>query len=151
MRFPSVGLTLPLQPMDVVNGVIDPPTPNLGYWIANRGVMPATNARGSVFVACHTWLDGDKPCNKLYSPTDPSNTIQPGAPIAVRTGAGVLRYVVEKVQAVSKAAVAANQVPDVACSMPNHLVVMTCIWPDDGQNFMVTAILRGKRYVPASC
>lgn len=151
MKFPSVGLTLALGKMEAVNGVIDPPSADIGYWISNRGVMPGTNTQGSVFTACHTWERGEKPCNKLYSPTDPSKTIRPNAPITVRTQTGTLDYVVTNVQAVSKAAVATNQVPDVKCSVPDHLVVVTCVWPDNGQNFVITAVLQGKKHVPADC
>jgi len=151
MKFPSVGLTLPMGTMQAVNGVIDPPSADIGYWISNRGVMPATNAQGSVFTACHTWERGEKPCNKLYNPTDPSKTIKPNAPITVRTQTGTLDYVITNVEAVSKTAVATNQVPDVKCSVPDHLVVVTCVWPDNGQNFVITANLKGKKYVPANC
>jgi hypothetical protein len=151
MRFPSVGLTLAIGEMRVVNGVIDPPTPDIGYWISNRGVMPASNAPGSVFAACHTWENGQKPCNKLYSPADPGQSIRPGALIIVRTQTGTLNYVVAHVQAVSKMTVAANQVSDVKCNVPDHLVVMTCVWPDNGQNFIVTAALQGRKYVAAAC
>src|SRR5207249_6727996 len=49
MKFPSVGLTLAMGKMAAANGVIDPPSADIGYWISNRGVMPATNAQGSVF------------------------------------------------------------------------------------------------------
>jgi hypothetical protein len=151
MKFPSVGLTLALGEMRAVDGVIDPPSPDLGYWISNRGVMPASNAPGSVFTACHTWEDGQKPCNKLYSPTDSSQTIRPGAPIVIRTHTGTLNYVVTNVQAVSKMVVAANRVPDVKCSVPDHLVVVTCVWPDNGENFIITAVLQGKKNVLADC
>jgi hypothetical protein len=151
MKFPSVGLTLALGEMQAVNGVINPPSPDIGYWISNRGVMPASNAAGSVFTACHTWEDGHKPCNKLYSPTEPSKTIRPGAPIVLRTQTGTLNYVVTNVQAVSKTLVGANRVPDVKCSVPDHLVVVTCVWPDNGENFIITAALQSKKYVLANC
>jgi hypothetical protein len=151
MKFPSVGLTLALGEMQAVNGVINPPSPDIGYWISNRGVMPASNAAGSVFTACHTWEDGHKPCNKLYSPTEPSKTIRPGAPIVLRTQTGTLNYVVTNVQAVSKTLVGANRVPDVKCSVPDHLVVVTCVGPDNGENFIITAALQSKKYVLANC
>jgi hypothetical protein len=151
MTFPSVGLTLPLGEMQAVAGVIDPPTPDIGYWVSNRGVLPATNSGGSVFAACHTWEHGEKPCNKLSDPADPSRTIQRGAPIIVRTHTGTLTYTVVNVQTVSKQDVAANRVPDVRCSVPDHLIVMTCVWPDNGENFIVTAVLQGKKYVAADC
>ena len=151
IKFPSVGLTLALGEMQAVNGVINPPSPDIGYWISNRGVMPASNAAGSVFTACHTWEDGQKPCNKLYSPTEPSKTIRPGAPIVLRTQTGTLNYDITNVQAVSKTLVAANRVPDVKCSVPDHLIVVTCVWPDNGENFIITAVLQGKKYVLADC
>ena len=151
MKFPSVGLTLALGEMQAVNGVIDPPSPDIGYWISNRGVMPASNAPGSVFTACHTWENGQKPCNKLYNPTDSTKTIRPGAPIVLRTHTGTLNYVITNVQAVSKKVVAANRVPDVKCSVPDHLVMVTCVWPDNGENFIITAVLQGTKNVLANC
>jgi hypothetical protein len=29
--------------------------------------------------------------------------------------------------------------------------MVTCVWPDNGENFIITAVLQGKKYVLADC
>jgi len=145
---PSVGLAVPVGSMNVVNGIIDPPTADRAYWIQNRGSVPASNAQGTVFIAGHSWSLGFAPFNLLYNPVVPSHTIKVGALIYLQTKAGQLVYQVRQFQRIPKALVDQGKVPALLQAVPGRLVVMTCAWYvgvipalQNGDNIIITAQL----------
>src|SRR5947208_10477479 len=42
LKIPSVGLAVRVSHMLVIDGVVNPPTADIAYWLSNRGSMPAS-------------------------------------------------------------------------------------------------------------
>jgi sortase (surface protein transpeptidase) len=149
LQIPSLGLAVPVGQMQVIDGVIDPPTADIVYWLTNRGSMPGSNSPGTVFIAGHSWSRGWVPFNLLYDPTDPRRTIRVGAWISLTTQRGHLSYVVQSVQKVPKVTVDEGRVEALMRGVPGRLVLMTCAWyrgtiPSAGENIVVVAQLSAR-------
>jgi sortase (surface protein transpeptidase) len=133
--------------MQVVAGVIDPPTADKAYWVSNRGSMPASNTAGTVFIAGHSWSRGSAAFNVLFDPARGDGTVPVGALVTLQTTTGRLSYRVGSVQRVAKTLVDRGEVPVMMQAVPGRLVLMTCTWytgepPSWAQdNVLVTAQL----------
>lgn len=140
LKAPSVRLDVPLGAMDVVRGVINPPTITDAYWIRQIGVDPATPARGTVYVVIHSVHGGvAEPGNLLLGPTG-------GPALAVGSEIDVANdvYIVTKREVVNQDALPNRA--DVWASVPNRLVLITCDQRaglrSTGNNVVYSAVLK---------
>jgi hypothetical protein len=147
LSIPSVGLSVAVGRMQVLNGVIDPPTADIAYWLSNFGSMAGTDSPTTVFIAGHSWSRGQVPFNLLYNTADPQRSVQIGSLISLTTPRGRLTYRVQQVQKVPKSAVDRGAVPVMTRGVAGRLVLLTCAWyqgglpPGEGENVLVTAQL----------
>jgi hypothetical protein len=147
LSIPSVGLSVAVGRMQVLNGIIDPPTADIVYWLSNFGSMAGTDSPTTVFIAGHSWSRGQVPFNLLYNTSDPQKSVQIGSLISLTTSSGRLTYRVQQVQKVPKSSVDRGAVPVMTRGVPGRLVLMTCAWyqgglpPGEGENVLVTAQL----------
>jgi hypothetical protein len=137
---PSVGLDVPLDSMDAVDGVVTPPGFASAYWVANAGTSPESPADGTVFIAMHSLRSGGwGPGNFLYEPDTGSAKVEPGAIIETNGRS----YEVESVAVIGKSDLASAA--SVWADAPGRLVVITCLQRADNapsrENFVITAQL----------
>jgi hypothetical protein len=120
------------------NGDVNPPTLQEAYWITDRGVEPGTTADNTVYMACHSWSQGDAPCSRV------SQHATAGQHVLVTTANGVLDYLIQDTKLYSKDGEFKNS-SEVRAIVPGRLVLVTCYEPPGGgrstDNFVVYAQL----------
>lgn len=143
LRVPSVGLDLPVLPMEPEDGVIDPPTLGEAYWIDPYGdpVGSAEQAQNTLYITGHSWARGDAAFNPLLDRAQQRGAVEAGDVVTVATPGGSVDYTVESTRRYAKGELpGAGEVWDV---VPGRLVLITCFQRDDGQasteNFVVVA------------
>ena len=121
-------------------GVIRPPEYHLVYRVTDKGVKPATKAKDTVYLACHTHsrrTAKSVPCNNV--PTK----AEKGQQMVVTTTKGTLYYTIDSVRRINKNALAQDQ--QVGAVKPGRLGLITCDFPPGNpgdDNVVVIAHLR---------
>jgi len=115
---PQLGVDVPVVEIDAPGGVLRPPDDPqvLGWW--RDGVRPGA-ARGSALITGHTVSSGGGAFDDL-------ETLRRGAPVSVRTEAGVVDYEVVSVTIYRKAALARHAARVFSQTVPGRLVLITC-------------------------
>ena len=134
---PSLDIDAPVIAVVTEGRSLDPPPDPtvLGWW--SQGSRPG-DVRGSALIAGHTVHDGGGALDELEE-------IPAGAPIAVRTVNGVVRYAVESVDVLDKDTIARRAPQLFSQDVPGRLVLVTCEdWDGVGyrSNVVVTATPR---------
>lgn len=118
----AVGLDVPLQVMVTEGGVVDPPSSDAAFLLADHGVAPSRGGEGTVFVAMHALRLGGGPGNALVDIGDQAVLAAVGSLVEVD---GVA-YTVVSAGTEMKTAVARDAAlwdPGV----PDRLVLITCM------------------------
>lgn len=129
VQVPSVGLDLPLFPLSVPDGVIDPPLLTAGYWLQGYGAPTgsAKDADNTVYLAAHSTNRGSSGFDALLSADHRSAAVQAGATIQVSTAAGTASYTVERTARYDTDELATAS--EVWQDVPGRLVLITCLTP----------------------
>ncbi|NNH24738.1 class F sortase, partial [Pseudokineococcus marinus] len=147
LRVPSVGIDLPVHPLEPDGGAINPPTMTDAYWIDPYG-RPGAGASApdnTVYIAAHSWSRGEAAFDPLLDPDFQGGAVGPGDRVEVETPSGTAEYAVTDVRRYGK-----GELPDadeVWAVHPGRLVLITCFQREDGgrstENLVVTAELAG--------
>ena len=134
----AVGLDVPLADLEMRNGEITPPGFRSAYVLRNLGVPPEHASEGTVFVVMHALRRGGRgPGNYLADIRTARAEVHVRDEIEV---AGV-HYSVSRWQAIGKRSII--HAADVWTSVPDRLVVITCLERADGaastQNLVIWA------------
>lgn len=137
----SVGLNVPLDTLNEVDGLITPPGFTSAYRIRNFGESLDTASHGTVFVVMHSIRGGGTgPGNYLIDVTTGQSAVRVGTAVQV----GTRTYLISGWKSEPK-----KQVPsDVAlwANTPGRLVIITCLQLSSGgesvNNMIFTAQLK---------
>lgn len=143
LQYSDVGIDVPIEGMEIVDGVVDPPTLNGVYYIRNRG-LPGEGSTGTTYLAGHGWQGGDPPFNGLSDTFNGNRGAKPGDKFTLTLeGGGQLSCEVEQVVAVSKDELFGNPQHEVWRKVANRVVLLSCyIAEDDGVTRNVDVIAR---------
>lgn len=138
LAIPEISFSVATSTLTVgKSGVITPPDFVRVFRVADRGVMPGTDAKDTVYYACHTHsklTPAEVPCNGLQG------NVKAGHHVVVTTGNGVLSYLITSVRQVPKSDLAKDY--DVWVEAPGRLILITCLYEPGrttGFNLVVTA------------
>jgi sortase (surface protein transpeptidase) len=143
LSIPSVGLDLPLLPLEPNGDVIDPPLLTAGYWIEPYGapVGSAGDAKNTLYIAAHSLGRGSDGFDPLLTPDHTGSALAAGDVVQVSTPHGTVRYTVESTRRYGK-----DELPraaEVWAAVPGRLVLITCFQRTDGrastENLVVVA------------
>ncbi|WP_298989253.1 class F sortase [uncultured Pseudokineococcus sp.] len=147
LRVPSVGIDLPVHPLEPDGGAINPPTMTDAYWIDPYG-RPGAGASApdnTVYIAAHSWSRGEAAFDPLLDADFRGGAVGPGDRVEVETPSGTAEYAITDVRRYGK-----GELPDadeVWAVHPGRLVLITCFQREDGgrstENLVVTAELAG--------
>jgi len=143
LRVPTVGLDLPVHPLEPDGQAINPPTMTDAYWIAPYG-EPGAGASApdnTVYIAAHSWSRGDAAFDPLLDAGFEGGAVGPGDLVEVDTPSGTAEYAVTDVRRYGKDVLPdADEVWEVH---PGRLVLITCFQREDGrrstENLVVVA------------
>jgi len=115
---PRLGVDAPIVGIDVVDGVLLPPSDprTLGWWSA--GAQPGA-LRGGALITGHTVHSGGGAFDNL-------ETLGKGDRVVVRTARGTIRYAVSGVTIYRKASLARDAARVFSQTVPGRLVLITC-------------------------
>ncbi|HET6693116.1 MAG TPA: class F sortase [Pedococcus sp.] len=118
VRVPSMGIDVPVVGIDVVGGVLTPPSDPqvLGWW--REGAVPGA-LRGSALVTGHTVSVGGGALDDLED-------VRLDAAVQVRTARGVIDYRATKVDIYRKASLAKEAQQVFSQTSRGRLVLITC-------------------------
>lgn len=143
VEVPALGLHLPVLPLSVPRGVIDPPLVTAAYWIEPYGapVGNAGEADNTLYLAAHSTSRGTAGFDPLLTADHEGSALQPGDVVSVSTPEGTVGYTVERTARYDQDELAAAT--DVWQAVPGRLVLITCLTPlgggDTTQNLVVFA------------
>ena len=126
IEIPSVGLDLPVLPLTVRDGVINPPLLTAAYFVDAYGkpVGSPQQADNTLYIAAHSAGHGTNGFDPLLTSDQRDSALDPGDAIDVRTAEGTVTYTVERTQRYDKKALA--DAADVWEASPGRLVLITC-------------------------
>jgi LPXTG-site transpeptidase (sortase) family protein len=115
---PALGVRAAVDPIDVVDGALTPPTDprRVGWWAG--GARPGA-PRGTAVVTGHTVADGGGAFDRL-------DALAPGADVVVTSGGRDVRYAVVSVRVLDRAALARRHRSVFRQDGPGRLVLVTC-------------------------
>ena len=140
VRVPSMDIDVPITSIDVVGGVLTPPSDpqTLGWW--DEGARPGA-LRGSALVTGHTMHAGGGALDDLEQ-------VALGAAVEVRTLKGLIRYRVTKVDIYRKASLAQDAERVFSQTSPGRLLLITCEdW--DGEKYLSNVVVYAEPVAPA--
>lgn len=143
LQYSDVGIDVPIEGMEIADGVVDPPTLNGVYYIRNRG-LPGEGSTGTTYLAGHGWQGGNPPFNGLSDTFGGNRGAKPGDKFMLTLEAdGQLSCEVEQVLAISKDELFNNPQHEVWRKVANRVVLLSCyIAEDDGVTRNVDVIAR---------
>lgn len=122
LEVPAVGLSVPLDSMNAVDGKVDPPKFTTAYWIRNMGVSPADAATGTVYVAMHSLRNGAVgPGNYLIDVSNQTARMHNGDKVSLD---GV-SYAISGFEVIPKSEIGSRS--DLWSRTPGQLVLITCL------------------------
>ena len=133
IEIPSVGLDLPVLPLTVRDGVINPPLLTAAYFVDAYGepVGSPEQADNTLYIAAHSAGRGSHGFDPMLTRAARDSALDPGDPIDVRTADGTVTYTVERTQRYEKKALA--EAADVWEAAPGRLVLITCFQRGGGR------------------
>jgi hypothetical protein len=132
VRIPRLGVDVPVVGIDVLDGILTPPSDPqvLGWWA--DGAVPGA-LRGGALVTGHTVSVGGGALDDLEK-------VGLDAPVEVRTSEGLIRYRVTKVDIYRKASLARHAERVFSQTGPGRLVLVTCEdW--DGEKYLSNVVV----------
>lgn len=142
IAIPGIGYEAHVGDMQIdAKGNIKPLSLQDAYLITNVAKpedppgIPGSDAKNTVYIACHAWGGHDAPCNLVPQ-------VVPGQHVLVTTPNGTLDYVVQVTKLFSKNGEFKNS-DEVRAKVPGRLVLVTCYELNgvSTQNFVVFAQL----------